>query len=384
MSAGVEVTPEFQFLCLAARPQPDQTRLRELLRKGIDHRALICLAAGHGVRPSLLDCLGELSWETVPDDVKADLDRFRQSHLLKSLNLAGELHRLAASLSDRSIPFVAFKGPTLALALYGGLAGREYNDVDVIVPERRIDDAEDVIGAMGYASPQGDRTFRRAFLAAQRQYAFSRADDGAAIDLHWGFSGTHVPFPIAPDEIWQDAPLLSVGGRDVPVLSAPNLALLLAGHGTKESWAMLKWVSDFARLIDRHRTIDWEALHARAQARGCGGAVLLGCALAKELLDFAVPQALASRIAGSDRVRKRTAAIAATMRRGLPPPAQVEHFADLLLCDRPIDRLRGALKLAFTPTAGDYEAMRLPPALWSAYYASRPCRLAFRTAARRA
>ena len=36
--------------------------------------------------------------------------------------------------------------------------------------------------------------------------------------------------------------------------------------------------------------------------------------------------------------------------------------------------------LAFTPTAGDYEAMRLPPALWSAYYASRPCRLAFRTA----
>lgn len=384
MSAGVEVTPEFQFLCLAARPQPDQTRLRELLRKGIDHRALICLAAGHGVRPSLLDCLGELSWETVPDDVKADLDRFRQSHLLKSLNLAGELHRLAASLSDRSIPFVAFKGPTLALALYGGLAGREYNDVDVIVPERRIDDAEDVIGSMGYASPQGDRTFRRAFLAAQRQYAFSRADDGAAIDLHWGFSGTHVPFPIAPDEIWQDAPLLSVGGRDVPVLSAPNLALLLAGHGTKESWAMLKWVSDFARLIDRHRTIDWEALHARAQARGCGGAVLLGCALAKELLDFAVPQALASRIAGSDRVRKRTAAIAATMRRGLPPPAQVEHFADLLLCDRPIDRLRGALKLAFTPTAGDYEAMRLPPALWSAYYASRPCRLAFRTAARRA
>ena len=63
---------------------------------------------------------------------------------------------------------------------------------------------------------------------------------------------------------------------------------------------------------------------------------------------------------------------------------QVEHFADLLLCDRPIDRVRGALKLVFTPTAGDYEAMRLPPALWSAYYASRPCRLAFRTATRRA
>ena len=384
MGAGVEVTPEFQFLCLAARPQPELTRLRELLRKGIDHRALMRLAAGHGVRPSLLDCLGELSWESVPDDAKADLEGFRQSHLLKSLALAGELHRLAASLSDRSIPFVAFKGPTLALAFYGDLAGREYNDVDVIVPQRRIDDAEDVIGSMGYASPQGDRTFRRAFLASQRQYAFVRADGGAAIDLHWDFSGTHVPFPVAPDEIWDDAPLLSVGGCDVPVLSAPNLALLLAGHGTKESWAMLKWVSDFARMIDRHRALDWEALHARAHARGCGDAVLLGCAMAGELLDIAVPRTLAPRIAGSDRVRKQTAAMAGTMRQGLPPPAQVEHFADLLLCDKPIDRIWGALKLLFTPTAGDYEAMRLPPALWSAYYASRPCRLAFRTATRRA
>lgn len=377
------MTPEFQFLCLVARPRPDLTRLRDLLRKGIDHRALIGLAEGHGVRPTLLDCLGELSWETVPDDARVDLAHFRQSHLLKSLNLAGELHRLVASLSDRSIPFVAFKGPTLALALYGGVAAREYNDIDVIVPQQRIDDAEDVLEAMGYASPQGDRKFRHAFLAAQRQYAFIRADENAAIDLHWGFGGTHVPFPVAPDEIWDDASLLSVGGRDVPVLSAPNLALLLAGHGTKESWAMLKWVSDFARMIDRHTDLDWQALHARAQARGCGDAVLLGCAMAGELLDVAVPQVLAHRIAGSDRVRKRTAAMAGTMRRGLPPPAQVEHFADLLLCDRPIDRVRGALKLAFTPTAGDYEAMRLPPALWSAYYATRPCRLAFRTATRR-
>lgn len=354
--------------------------MRERLRKGIDHRALMDLAAGHGVLPSLLDCLGRLSWETVPENTKADLERLREHHLLKSLTLTGELHRLAESLVDRSIPFVAFKGPSLALALYGGLAGREYNDVDVIVPRQRIDEAEDVIVSMGYANPQGDRRFRHAFLAAQRQYAFTRGDDGAAIDLHWGFSGTHVPFPLASDDLWDDPPLLSIGGRDVPVLSVPDLVLLLAGHGTKENWSMLKWVSDFARMVDRHRGLDWASLHARAEARGCGGTVLLGCAMVEELLEVAVPPALAPRIADSNRIRKLTAAMAGTMRRGVPPTARGEHFADLLLCDRPIDRVWGALKLVFTPTAGDYEAMRLPPALWNAYYASRPCRLAFRTA----
>jgi len=354
------------------------TRLRELLRKGIDHQALTHLAADHGVRPALLHCLGELSWETIPDHEKAVLERFRQHHLLKTLTLAGELHRLASSLSDRSIPFVAFKGPTLALALYGDLAGREYNDVDVIVSPRQVDEAEDVIVSMGYASRQGDRRFRKTFLAPQQQYAFTRPDDGAAIDLHWDFSGTHVPFPLAPAEIWDDPLVLSVGGRDVPTLSAPDLALMLAGHGTKEGWTMLKWVSDFARMVEQHRDLDWAILHARARARGCGDAVLLGCAVAHELLGTAVPQALAARVAGSDRVRRRALSVAGRMRRSLPPPPKVEHFADLLLCDRTVDRITGALKLAFTPTAGDYEAMRLPPALWSAYYASRPCRLALK------
>ena len=88
-------------------------------------------------------------------------------------------------------------------------------------------------------------------------------------------------------------------------------------------------------------------------------------------------------VAGSDRVRRRTAAVAASLRDPAYAPRGIDHFTDLLLCDRTIDRVRGALKLAFTPTAGDYEAMRLPPALWSAYYASRPCRLAYRIVTRR-
>ncbi len=373
------MTTEFELLCLAARPRPDLTRFRELLRKGIDHRSLAALAAAHGVRPALLDCLGEVSWETVPETEKAALEGFRQHHLTRTLTLTGELHRLAAGLSARSIPFVSFKGPTLALALYGGLAQREYNDLDVIVPAQHVDQAETVIASLGYTSLQGDRRFRRTFLASQRQYAFTRPDDGAAIDLHWDFSGTHAPFPLATAGLWDDPPLLPIGDRAIPILSNADLALLLAGHGTKEGWTMLKWVSDFALLIDRYRELDWADLLRRARARRCGDAVLLGCAVAHDLLDVAVPEALASLVAASDRVRSRTASVTATLRASLPPPAQVEHFADLLLCDRPIDRITGALKLAFTPTAGDYAAMKLPPALWSAYYATRPCRLAFKT-----
>jgi hypothetical protein len=375
--AGREVTAEFELLCEAARPRPDLTRFRELLLQGTDFGLLAALAAAHGVRPALLDCLGQIAWETVPETHKTALERFRQQHLAHTLALTGELYRLTACLSDAAIPFVAFKGPTLALSLHGNFAGREYNDLDLIVPPQQVDAAEAAIVSLGFASPQGDRAFRRAFLASQRQYAFTR-EDGTAIDLHWAFSGTHAPFPLAPEDAWDEPAGLAVGNRTVPILSAPNLALLLAGHGTKEGWAMLKWVSDFARLVDRHPDLDWADLHRRARARRCGDAVLLACAVAQDLLGVAIPEGLGPAVAASGRVRARARVVRASLQASTAPPPSGEHFADLLLCDRRIDRIAGALQLTFTPTAGDHDALKLPAALWSAYYVTRPCRLAFR------
>ncbi len=376
--AGHEVTAAFEILREAARPQPDLGRFRQSLREGTDYRLLVTLAAAHGVRPALLDCLGQISWGTLPAGERAALERFRQYHLARTLTLAGDLNGLAAAFAERSIRYVAFKGPTLSLALHGGLAGREYNDLDLIVPPEQVDAAEEVIVSMGYQSPQGDRIFRQTFLAPQRQYAFVRDEVDTAIDLHWAFSGSHVPFPLAAADAWDDPVALTLGDRAIPVLSTSNLALLLAGHGTKEGWAMLKWVSDFARLVDLHPELDWSDLYRRARHRHCGEAILLACSVAQDLLRVPVPEALVALVAGSDRVRQRTAAVAASLRADTHPIRQIDHFTDLLLCDRRIDRIAGTLKLAFTPTAGDYAALKLPPAFWGAYYVTRPCRLALR------
>ncbi|TAJ36387.1 MAG: hypothetical protein EPO55_22080 [Reyranella sp.] len=372
---------EFDLLCLATRPKPDLTRIRALLHTGIDHPSLTRLAEGHGVRPQLFQSLSDVSWEAVPETERDSLERFRQRHLVRTLTLSGELHRLATAFEGKAIPFVAFKGPALAIALYGDLARREYNDIDVLVPEHRLDDAEDVVAALGYLSGQGDRAFRRAFLAHLRQTAFARADGDAAIDLHWALSGPHVPFPLKTADVWNDLRRISIGDRDIPTIAGANLALLLAGHGTKEVWKLLKWVSDFALMIDRHRDLDWSEIHRRARAQGCGDAILLGCAMTRELLDVAVPGALAGLLAQSDRVHSRALLLAERMRAGQLPSSQGENFSDLGLCDRRLDRIKGTLRLAFTPTPGDYAALKLPPALWGAYYATRPFRLAFKTLA---
>jgi Uncharacterised nucleotidyltransferase len=367
---------EFDLLCLMVRPQPDLERALEVLRQGIDVAGLLRTAAEHSVRPQLMRSLAALSWEGVPAASLSSVAAFQRFHLVCSLSAARQLSRMAGAFAARGIRFAAFKGATLAKSLYGDLSAREYNDIDLIVPQAQFGEAEDVLASLGYRGAQGDRAFRRAFLAYQRQYAFIHPDLAVAIDLHWDFSGSHVPFPLTSAEIWNELEDVPIGCQHVPAVSGTNLALLLAGHGTKEAWRSLGWVCDFAMLLDRRPDLDWSVIHRRAGARGCGDSVLLACAMSQRLLGVPVPPALSRPVAERCRIHSIATALVDDLRRNERAPEENENLSDIDLCDTRGDRIRAVLKLALTRTVGDYQAMPLPPELWRVYHATRPFRLA--------
>jgi hypothetical protein len=367
---------EFEFLCLVARPRPDLGRALQLLRAGLDFPELIRLAGAHATRPQLIGSLARLSWETVPEAVRAALVTYHRFHCSRALSLSEELCRVAAAFAEKGLQFATFKGPALAAALYGDVSRREYTDIDIIVPQEQIDDAERLLGALGYLGDGGDLAFRRTFLGYLRQCAFVHSGIDAVIDLHWAFSGSHVPFPLTPAEVWADLDQVSIGERALPTVSGANLALLLAGHGTKEAWRCLGWVEDFALLLDRNADLDWPEIHRRAKALRCGDTIPLAGAMAQSLLEAPVPRALQELIDASGRVRALAELLTSQMRKGLPDRARGRHFSDIHLCDKRIDKLKGVLRLVVTRTTGDYQAMKLPQALWPVYYATRPFRLA--------
>ena len=367
---------EFDLLCLMVRPEPDLARALEVLRRGVDVADLLRTAARHSVRPQLIRGLAALSWQGVPATSRSSIAAFQRFHLVCSLAAALQLSRVAAAFASRGVRFAAFKGATLAKMLYGDLSAREYTDIDLIVPKAQFSEAEDVLASLGYSGAQGDRAFRRTFLAYLRQYAFVHPDLAVAIDLHWDFSGRHVPFPLTSAETWNELEDVSIGDQRVPAVSGTNLALLLAGHGTKEAWRSLGWICDFAMLLDRRPDLDWSALHRRARARGCGDSVLLGCAMARRLLGVPMPRALSWPIAERSRIRAIVAALVDDLRRNERAPEKTANFSDLDLCDTRRDRISAVLRLAFTRTVGDYQAMPLPPELWRVYHGTRPFRLA--------
>jgi hypothetical protein len=367
---------EFDLLCLIARPRPELGRALQVLRGGVDFAELIRLAGVHGVRPQIIGSLRDMAWETVSAETKTRLETYRRFHSARALSLSEELGRVAAAFSDKGLGFAAFKGPILAVALYGDVSRRDYTDLDILVPTSQVDEAEQLLESLGYHGADGDRAFRRAFLGYLRQCAFTHPVIDAAIDLHWDFSGIHVPFPLTPAEVWRDLDQVMIGTHAIPTVSGANLALLLAGHGTKEAWRCLGWICDFAMLLDRHPDLDWPDVHRRAKTRGCGDALLLGGAMARELLEMPVPPALGELISRSVRVPALAALLARQVRAGELEQLTDGNFTDFHLCDSKLGKLKALMRLVVTPTAGDYEAMKLPQALWSAYYATRPFRLA--------
>lgn len=366
---------EFDLLCLLVRPVPDLAGARRMLQAGADLSALWALAAHHRVRPRLVGLLGALD-SALPEALAGMIADFQRHHCARALSLVHELRRLAAGLAQRGVPFAAFKGPVLAVALYGDPASREYADLDLIVPYIRYDEAEQALAALGYRGVQGDRAFRRAFLSHLRQFAFVRDEIDATIDLHWAFCGAHLPFPLSPDDIWASLEQVSVGGHALPTIGGSDLALLLAGHGTKEGWRNLDWVGDFAALVVARPALDWEDVYRRARQQRCGDSVLLACTMAERLLDVAVPRALTAPRDRRLRVARAADSLVQGLRQGRPAALPSESFTDLHLCERRRDTLRAVVTLALARTAGDYSALPLPPSLWRLYHATRPFRLA--------
>ena len=379
-SAAKEVTAasgdlEFELLCQAARPRPGLEQIRNSLKAGIDHRRLYDLAALHGVRLCLYQCFSSAAWNDVPPDARHELEEFRRSHQARSLLFASELKRLAVLFVAGGIPFISFKGPALSFALYGDLAQREYNDLDILVSREHVDDAQRLLEDAGYRNRQGDRLFRRMFLSHQRQFRFDCEELATAVDLHWDLTSIGLPFPVTVDELLDSPQRLSLGNT---VLSAPDdgeLARLLAGHGTKEGWLYLKWLRDFAVLVDGKRDLDWTKIHYAAERQHAGDTVLVACGMAQEVLGIPPPGSLESPLRSSTRVRALVGELSRRLRRGEPASGRAGNLSDILLCQRKIDRILFMALMAIHPTASDHAALRLPEPLWPLYYVARPFRV---------
>jgi hypothetical protein len=315
----------------------------------------------------------------VPPEV---LDRLRQSFLennLQNLFKTGELLKVLDVLGAHGIAAIPYKGPTLAALAYGNLALREFDDLDLLIPESDILRARDLLIAQGFRPGYTlTRAQEAASLKSTRQLHVVSAD-GLLVELHAGVAYRDFGFRLDPEGLWQRLEPVSLLGKEVLTFSAEDLLLILCAHGAKHCWVSLGWVCDISEFIRRRgEKIRWDVVMGQAREQHAVRLLLLGLALAGGLLQAPVPDGVGAMVRADPVIPGLVEQVCRWLFRetnGLPGLLERARFF-LQARERFRDGARFCLSLALVPQISDWEVLSLPSYISFIYILIRPMRLA--------
>lgn len=166
------------------------------------------------------------------------------------------------------VPSILLKGPALTRWLYREGELRGYSDIDLLVPDPRVEAAEEVLRALGF-----ERHGLEAIEGDWPRYARNWVrNDSINVDLHQTLTGVGVP----STELWvaltEGLERMSVAGVDVDVLAPSARALVLALHTAKDGSRIAKARHDLGHAIDRLPPDLWiETVRLAERVQAVGG-----------------------------------------------------------------------------------------------------------------
>jgi hypothetical protein len=360
--------PEAQLLLCCARTQQDainKKSISALVQTGIDWNTLLQMAFHHRITPLLYRSLEVIAPARIPETVREKLKEQIQITIQGNLFLTKELLHLMDLFHEQGIQLLPYKGPVLSASIYGDLALRPSNDLDILVHER------DILQAMHLVISCGYQIIRPSILARTRrdlqpqcvsqlvrkspwayQLVLWHPERKGLVELHWRILPKYI-FPNRFEQIWEDLTPVAVGGSTVLSIAPENLLWFLCVHGGKHQWNRLNWICDIAELIRANPALNWEYILAQAAKLGVERRLLLGLLLANCLLKAPIPALLEARIHKSQQVKFLARQVIQQYYDDIEKPAplqRMERFTfQLSAIDHLIDRGRYLLRFASGP-----------------------------------
>jgi len=334
------------------------------------------------MKPLLYWNLRMLPPEYVPDNVSNQLQHYFQRNSLRNLYLTRKLLRLLRTFEEHEIAAVPFKGPTLTVAIYGNLSLREFGDLDILIHERDVAKARELLVSEGYRPQyQLTSTQEAAFLRYEREYTFVHRETRDVIELHWKIAPGPFPFSLDTNGLWERFGQIPLGDSPVPTFALEDLLLFLCVHGAAHRWTRLGWICDVAELICVYANVDWERLMARVSASGIERMVLLGLFLASDLLQAPLPESVARQARADVKVIELAGKVYERLLLTTEGPQEIfeeeAHFQPFHLraMERRRDKIRYCVRQATMPHLKDWVLYPLPAYLFPLYRILRPIRL---------
>ncbi|MDH4371653.1 MAG: nucleotidyltransferase family protein, partial [Nitrospira sp.] len=273
-----------------------RSRIGRRVQESLDWSALLQMAEYHGVSPLLYRSLRTLTPDLVSLEPMTYLRQKTQAGALLNRSLAHELINVYEAFQARGIPVIPIKGATLSVLAYGDLALRDFTDLDLLVPQTALTEAQAVLRSQGYERNSSASKRAEGQHEEGPYHVFIKKRPISRVDLQWVMAHQHFSFRLDRPEFWQDRTPVTLGSKTILGLSPEIQLIVLCVHGSKHAWELLKWVCDVAELVRSHPHLDWNQILVHASNWQCQRMVYLGLAVAHLLLETPLPAAVLERL----------------------------------------------------------------------------------------
>jgi len=336
-------------------PWSNKEQLRQYLA-AVDWPRLLLLAREHGVLGQLSTCMSGRDAFAISSEIKQALAEHRRTQNFLTLRLTGELLRLLELFNQNEIRALVIKGPVLAVEAYADPGMRNYGDLDLLVRQRDIHSATELLIASGYQAAVSLDAIRTGRIPGQ--YLFCKRDANLLVELHNDLTLRYFPRPLPIEDFFARQIRVRLDAHEVPTPSLEDHLVLICVHGAKHFWERLGWIADVAGMVSQQASIDWKRARTSAKAVEANCLLDTGLRLAMDVLRAELPEPIAAGV----RRDAAAARLAGQALRWLPaagyaPPGLFERAAFRL-------RMRGnflaapgyLLRLSFSPTEEDWQA----------------------------
>lgn len=306
MTRHFSLLPESELLVWCARTavtDEGKACIRQKVQAPLDWQVVLELAWYHGVGPLLYRNLSTLCADLVPIESLTQLRQRTQAGALVNRVLAQELVVLCDAFESNGVPVIPIKGATLAAAVYGDLTLRDYNDMDLLVPEGSIAEAQALLLALGYERRTPPSDAGEVYHEDEPYHVFIKKRTIFRVDLQYVMAHQQFMFQLDRPEFWKYRRPVALANTIVQGLAPEDLLIVLCVHGSKHVWEELKWICDVAELLRSHPHLDWNRIFSNASAWRCRRLVYMGLSLAHRILDAPLPDAVLVRFSDDSDVQ---------------------------------------------------------------------------------
>ncbi|MBI1870603.1 MAG: nucleotidyltransferase family protein [Chlamydiae bacterium] len=370
------VEEELLISCTPIKITPEKMkRIETLLHGKIDWNYFLQILFQHRLTSRVYQSFKKNFISDVPPPILAELYENVQIEARRALSMVRELIGLLNLFKEQNISSIPYKGPVLAMALYGDVLLRPYMDLDILIRKEDVSKARTILESQGY-KPRLHLNLQQQKWLLQYDCEETFSKEGLHVDLHWEIDLPHLSFSKLNDQnLWENLKEMDFGGKTIHVFSPENLLLILCFHGAKHAWSRLHWICDLASLIHQHPQMNWEAVVKRTTTLKGERMLSIGLGLALDLYALHLPIEVIQKIKTNShvmflitKIRKRL------FQKRKSWPRLGNELIYLRIMEGVGNRLRHSLRHV-RPTPAEWMMIPLPEFLYLLYYLVRPIRL---------